>query len=370
MRKIILTSNLYLPNIGGIENSIKHLAEVGSKKSELIVVSSNIVEGQQNYSSGLQIESGYKIIRYNVPSLKNKYIKAFIHVLSAIKTYRKLKNKNTIIVARYHLNVIFAYLSGFKDVRYLVPGVVKNQNSKKNRVNSKRIAYFMDCLFQKLAFKIAKRIFVFSDSMYAQVKDICPDVNITKVRPGVDSNRFFVGEMQRNECVNLLIVSRLVAAKGVSFAIEALNYLPLNYKLTIVGEGPDKKELEQIVDSNDLSSRVLFIGKTSTPEYFYQNSDIFLLPSVYEPFGQTILEASASGLPTVAFDSQIVSTATKEILNERAFFAKELSSKSYAIAIEDAFLKLNSDSDFSSDIHVYITKKYSWEGLFDEVTVA
>jgi len=367
VRKIILTSNLYLPNIGGIENSLKHLAEVGSKDTELTIVSSNIVEGQQNHSCGLQNENGYNIVRYNVPPLKNKYLKAFVHILSAIKTYRKLKDKHTIIVARYHLNVIFAYFSGFKDIRYLVPGVVKNQNNKNNRSNSNRISYFIDCLFQKLAFKVARKTFVFSDSMFAQVKDICPEINIIKVRPGIDSNRFFVGDMNNNETVNLLIVSRLVAAKGISFAIEALNYLPSNYTLTIVGEGPDRNELTKIVDDNKLSTRVFFVGKTSTPEQFYKKCDIFLLPSIYEPFGQTILEASACGLPTVAFDPQIVSTATIEILGDRAFLAGKLDSESYAIAIKHAFMKLRCDDNFRDDIHQFIINKYSWKRLFDEI---
>ncbi|GLS89029.1 hypothetical protein GCM10007916_00960 [Psychromonas marina] len=370
--KVILTSNMYLPNTGGIENSLNALAKVGaSKGDEITIITSNIFEGNDNLPSGLELNNGFKVRRYNTSSSGNKVIRVFQYIHSAIKTYRDgyKESKDTIIIARYHWNVIFAFLAGFRDIRYVVPGVVKFQNNKKNRKDIKKFSSIVEHLIQKLALKISSNIFVFSKSMKNQVTEVCSNISVQQVSPGVDFSRFEMKPFNPSQnTVNLLTVSRLVSAKGINYAIEAMAYLPSHYKLQIVGDGPDDKILKGLCKKLDLEDRVSFLGKQSKPEELYRSSDVFLLPSIYEPFGQTILEASVSGLPVVSFDSTIVNTSTRDILGEHGFYANEVSAEVYAKNIQLAYEKHCADESLAKITREYVINRYTWENLYSDIT--
>ncbi|MCD9470817.1 glycosyltransferase [Photobacterium phosphoreum] len=367
MNKIILCSNLYLPNIGGIENSIKSLSIVGVKNNDnIVVIASNIVDGFLPLDSGLSNEDGILINRYEASRYKNKIFRTINHITSAIRVFRKEKSTNNIVIARYHWTVIFAYLAGFRNIRYLVPGVVKYQNNSKNKRNSSKFIIKIEDTVQRIALNISSKVFVFSPSMKKQVRTIS-NINPIQVNPGVDSNRFKISNSNNNKVV-LLAVSRLVAAKGLEFAIESLVYLPDHFVLNIAGVGEDKNKLEKLAKSLSVINRINFLGKVSNPESLYSNSDIFLLPSIYEPFGQTILEASSCGLPTVAFDSSIVDTATNYILDDFGFYCNSLEAKDYAMTISLAANSLSKNGNYSEELREYIISKFCWDKLYSDLT--
>lgn len=92
-----------------------------------------------------------------------------------------------------------------------------------------------------------------------------------------------------------LIVSRLVPYKRIDIAIEAFNRLGL--PLLVVGEGRDRKSLEEIAGPN-----ISFVGRASGKElkHYYSSCRAFILPGE-EDFGMTSLEAQASGRPVIAY---------------------------------------------------------------------
>jgi glycosyltransferase involved in cell wall biosynthesis len=103
----------------------------------------------------------------------------------------------------------------------------------------------------------------------------------------------------------LLFVGRLVSTKGVDVAIESVELLQkrgVERTLTICGDGPERHALENQVSEANLTDSVVFKGWTSPEDLarYYRRSELLLLPSVYESFGITALEAIASGCPVVA----------------------------------------------------------------------
>jgi UDP-glucose:(heptosyl)LPS alpha-1,3-glucosyltransferase len=100
--------------------------------------------------------------------------------------------------------------------------------------------------------------------------------------------------------------------KGLRYIMEALSLLPRSdVKLLVVGSG-DEKFHSQLAESKQVRERVIFVsGNTNIWEY-YAASDIFVFPTLYEPFGLVILEAMASGLPVIT--SRIAGAA--ELIND------------------------------------------------------
>jgi len=87
--------------------------------------------------------------------------------------------------------------------------------------------------------------------------------------------------------------------KGVRYLIEALSLLPsTDVKLLIVGSG-DERFYGQLAEQRQVRERILFVTDRINTWEYYAASDIFAFPTIYEPFGLTIVEAMASGLPVI-----------------------------------------------------------------------
>ena len=74
----------------------------------------------------------------------------------------------------------------------------------------------------------------------------------------------------------------------------------LDFELWVVGDGPERKELEHQTRILNLNERVRFLGLQTNPYYFMRQGDIFVCSSLYEGFNLTVLEALAVGLPVVS----------------------------------------------------------------------
>ncbi|CAA6806769.1 MAG: Glycoside hydrolase [uncultured Thiotrichaceae bacterium] len=134
--------------------------------------------------------------------------------------------------------------------------------------------------------------------------------NVDIVTRGIDSNKFdpkFRSDELRaqwglgHDDLGVLFVGRLAPEKNVPLAIKAFAALHAKSptsKLILVGDGPIREKLAQA------HPEIIFCGMQTGVDLaaHYSSADIFLSPSMSETFGNTLLEAMASGLPTVSFD--------------------------------------------------------------------
>ena len=92
----------------------------------------------------------------------------------------------------------------------------------------------------------------------------------------------------------LLFVGSGFERKGLRYLIEAAEMLDAPVTLLVVGKGPAEKYRRMIK-----KQRVIFCGPRKEIERYYAAADVFVFPTVYEPFGNVHLEALASGLPVI-----------------------------------------------------------------------
>lgn len=122
---------------------------------------------------------------------------------------------------------------------------------------------------------------------------------------GVDCTRFpFVKPNENMDPIMLLSIGGLIERKGFAFLIKAVKILKnekLNVILKIIGEGKNRKQLENLITTLDLNDNVCLEGNIlhSDLKHYFKSTHIFVLPSLFESFSVVTIEALSCGIPVV-----------------------------------------------------------------------
>ncbi|WP_137743702.1 glycosyltransferase [Robertmurraya siralis] len=106
-----------------------------------------------------------------------------------------------------------------------------------------------------------------------------------------------------NEAITYINVARLEPIKNHKLLLQAFSIINRELpqaSLILVGDGKEKKTLEENAVELGIKDKVVFTGNVSNVEDYLARSDIFVLTSIYEGLPLAILEAMASGLPIIA----------------------------------------------------------------------
>jgi glycosyltransferase involved in cell wall biosynthesis len=121
---------------------------------------------------------------------------------------------------------------------------------------------------------------------------------------------------QLKEKIILLTVCRLVPVKNIVMQLQTIANLlkdNLPIELWIVGDGPEKEDLQAVVKNLKIENQVKFWGWQKNPEDFYNQADIFLLTSYSEGWPLVIVESAQRGLPIIMTD---VGSAGELVIND------------------------------------------------------
>jgi glycosyltransferase involved in cell wall biosynthesis len=136
---------------------------------------------------------------------------------------------------------------------------------------------------------------------------------ITIIPNGVDLRKFSPREgidlKSKFGCQKVIInVSRLSPKNGIEYVIRAMPYVVQkeDAKLILVGDGPSREKLENLVDELKLKDRAVFMGRVEHNEVprLIAEADVFIRTSITEGLGIVFLEAMACGTPVIASNVQ------------------------------------------------------------------
>ncbi|HKR98774.1 MAG TPA: glycosyltransferase family 4 protein [Candidatus Dormibacteraeota bacterium] len=124
------------------------------------------------------------------------------------------------------------------------------------------------------------------------------------VRCGIDAHRFETPARHASEGpLRVLTVARLVPGKGHALLLEALASLRergIETATTFVGEGPEREALERLAGELRLDVRLAGVVGQDELRAFYEDAELFCLPTFAEGLGVVLLEAMSAGLPVVS----------------------------------------------------------------------
>lgn len=124
----------------------------------------------------------------------------------------------------------------------------------------------------------------------------------------------------RNNSANILCVGNIRRNKGQIYLLQAMKYIKYNFKIVFAGLIKENDYMEQLKEycvKNSMSDKVGFTGYVDKKKLSeeYKKADIFVLPTLKEGFGMTVLEAMSYGLPVVVSNIGAVSEIIENRVN-------------------------------------------------------
>ena len=196
-----------------------------------------------------------------------------------------------------------------------------------------------------------------------------PKKEIRVIFNGIDVREFFPDHSKLNpNQFHIVCVSRVTPRKGIRFLVQAFKILEGRYehvRMLIVGDGNEKKSLEELVQALGLEDKIVFLGGVAHERVveYYQKANVFVLPSLNEGMSNTVLEALACGLPVVATDTG----GTKELIKDgvNGLIVRMKDSNDLVEKIEKLVLNPELEKNMALESRK-LAEKISWDIIADE----
>lgn len=326
MKKKILFS-AYTLDVGGIETALVNLLNNLINKYDITL----ILERKQGIFLD-RLDSKIKVVEYNPNQNKNPFIRKFINALKRIKFIIKYKN-------RYEFAGAFATYS--KMGSFCVRTASKN-NALWGHVNYIQLydgsIENVKKFFEFVKYNKFKRIIFVSNESAEEFKKIFPNKrnNVIVCNNLIDYKK--IKEMSKDradllsdkECTIFLNVGRHEEhQKKLTRIIEAAKKLKNNnfeFKVILVGDGPDTEKYKKMVKNYKLENDIIFKGKKDNPYPYFNICDCVLLSSEYEGYPVVLVEALTLNKPVITTD---VSDARIDIENKYGIVTKKDSNSIY-----------------------------------------
>ena len=187
---------------------------------------------------------------------------------------------------------------------------------------------------------------------------------------GIDERRFHPAKRDRN--VDVLFVGALIPRKNVRLIIEAIALAAAQRPITavVVGDGPDRAALENLVRDLGVGDAVTFVGVDFTPERWMQRARIFAMASSWEGLPFAMIEAMRCGAVPVVTPAgsieDLITDGRNGLLVGPA--AQEMADAYLRVLEDEATFERMSDLAVSSTTHLtYAQVEEAWRGMLQEM---
>lgn len=180
-----------------------------------------------------------------------------------------------------------------------------------------KLSAFAGWQAEKYCARFTKRIIAVSefDRNLAIERKLCSPEKVVAIHNGIPdvSKEFFANPGEDAKTVEIVMVARFAAPKDHATLLTALSTLKdRQWRLSLVGDGPDELSVRSMVAALGLDDRVVFVGAVRSVLDLLADSHLFVMTSLSEGLPLSIMEAMRAGLPVI---SNRVAGIPEEILD-------------------------------------------------------
>lgn len=264
-----------------------------------------------------------KIKTYKLPYIRDFGLKRYY---KEIKDFFKLHHDFDLIYSNIGYQTYFFYSISKK---YGLTNYAIHAHA--TQFSDNKIKNFLGKIIQKKVNKFALHKYACSK---LAGETLFKNYNYKIINNAIDYDKYIFNQNYRTEIRdefkiksnNILLgfIGRFAPQKNVFFFVELAKELTNNYKIMMIGNGPQKKEFVNTIKDNSLENKFILIDETQYVYKYYSAFDYFLLPSLYEGLPVVGVEAQANGLPCLL--SNTISTEC-QISNNIEYIDKDAISK-------------------------------------------
>ncbi|GIX42863.1 MAG: glycosyl transferase [Leptospiraceae bacterium] len=300
--KIAIVTETYPPDINGVANSLHQVINELKKQQEILILRPEETFYSLNIQTNLKeiffpyiSLPFYNEVKLGIPLFQRIYdaFNIFKPDIVHIITEGPLGFSSLIIAKQMKIPIIADYRTNFD--QYLD---FYGLEFLKDFIQYYLKYFHNQCDLTLVPDETIKKRLI--QSKYQNIKVLYRGINTSIFNP----DNFSINIRQKfnidPDDILFLYVGRIAPEKNLDFLCNLFYQLHRDYpniKLMIVGDGPKKQELMKKYP------KILFPGQFKGIELakIYASSDVFLFPSKTETFGNVLLEAYASGIPTISF---------------------------------------------------------------------
>ncbi len=192
----------------------------------------------------------------------------------------------------------------------------------------------------KIFYRFADKIICQSKAM---MNDLLTNYRAAKSKMHVINNPVLVenfplrSQRAPGSKIRLLTIARLDPPKGFDRILRSLAKLKTDFEYTIVGDFSDpmlRPQFDALVTKHKLGDKIVLAGTTRDPHEYLRKADVYVHGSYFEGFPNVLLEAGATGLPAVSFNTMGAGEIMIDGVN--GFVVEDNDEDAFAKAIEDA----------------------------------
>lgn len=340
--KIAMMTNNYKPFVAGVPISVERLTDSLRSRGHRVVVFAPSYDGQKEEKDVVRIRSlirgaagGFSVPDCLDPVIERRFREEkfdVIHVhhpmlMGKTAGYLSWKYKVPLVFTYHTRYEQYLHYIGLSSAQRLMPEFIRSFTKRCDLVIAP--APLMKDYLEQIAVKTPVKVLptgLPEESFYPEEEKAC------------ELRRELKGDKKYLFCT----VARLAKEKNIDFLIRSMKIRKetcgSDFKLALIGEGPERKHLEELVRKLSLTEEILFIGEVPNREIknYCRAGDLFLFASKSETQGIVLLESMAAGTPVLA----VKGTGTEDVVNNGSNgYMTEASEKEFADKLMDILEK-------------------------------
>ena len=282
---------------GGATENLINFTNNCTKKGIKIYLISNIIQNDKIKFFKKNIQFFNVKSKIKIRSL-NRLITSTNSIFTLLDLFKKIKNKNSLIVS-FQSHILPIIFSKFFKRKIII------RNSEDILAATKYADYKVSAI---IVFLLKVFFYNFSDGIITNANKAKNSLDriLFKKKAKLIYNPYLENVLKNKNNKRkkiILSVGRLCKQKNQKIIIKAFAHFLIkfpDYKLVMIGHGKDEKKLRQLCINLNISKNVIFKGWVSNLKKYYLEAKILIFPSLYEGLPNTLIEAVNYNLPSIS----------------------------------------------------------------------
>lgn len=372
MKRILIFAAYFHPHVGGYEKNIHELSRrLVQKGYEIDIVTCNT-----EHTAAYEKLNGIHIYRLPCWNALDSTYPILKPCSTSFRILRKLLRKNYDVINTQTRFFITSFL-GLVFAKIKKTPLVHTERGTRHSIAPNKVVALLsrayDHTIGTLIVKSARTNIGVSEAACEFLRHLGA-TNTQLIYNGIDTNIF--RKRENNNCRQELgisddaplitFVGRLIYAKGVQDLLSAFTRVKeaaADAKLLIIGAGPYRANLENLVYQNGCGSDILFVGQKNQDEIIdiLSATDIFVNPSYSEGLPTSVMEAASIGLPIVATDVG----GTREIIaaGQSGILVKTGNAGQLGKSLHELLASAELRRELGRNARMLVKEKFDWDKI-------